>query len=67
MNGLPSTPQRFSYIIRYTAAKLTITAGADISSVKTVLGHGSVGSTEVYAKVGLDKKIEAMNLTNGIF
>lgn len=52
---------------RHTTATLAITAGADISSVKAVLGHGSVVSTEVYAKVNLEKKIEAVSLMNGIF
>lgn len=52
---------------RHTSATLAITAGADISSVKAVLGHGSVVSTEVYAKVGLEKKTQAMNLLNGVF
>ena len=46
---------------------LAITAGADISAVKEMLGHGSVTSTEVYAKVSLDKKIQAVNLTDGVF
>ncbi len=52
---------------RHTSATLAITAGADISVVKEVLGHGSVKSTEVYAKVALEKKIEAVNLFNGVF
>lgn len=52
---------------RHTTATLAITAGADISSVKAVLGHGSVVSTEVYAKVNLEKKIEAVNLIDGVF
>lgn len=52
---------------RHTTATLAITAGADISSVKAVLGHGSVVSTEVYAKVNLEKKIEAVNLMDGVF
>ena len=34
---------------RHTKAPLAITAGADISAVKEMLGHGSVTSTEVYA------------------
>lgn len=60
--------KNFSYhSSRHTAATLAITAGADISSVKAVLGHGSVVSTEVYAKVGLDKKVQAVNLMNGVF
>ena len=52
---------------RHSTATLAITAGADISAVKEMLGHGSVTSTEVYAKVSLDKKIQAVNLTNGVF
>lgn len=52
---------------RHTSATLAITAGADISSVKAVLGHGSVVSTEVYAKVGLEKKMQAMSLLDGVF
>lgn len=31
------------------------------------LGYGSITSTEVYAKVALEKKIEAVNLFNGVF
>lgn len=52
---------------RHTTASLAISAGADISSVKDILGHGSITSTEVYAKVALEKKIEAVNLFNGVF
>ena len=52
---------------RHTTATLAITAGADISAVKDVLGHGSIRSTEVYAKVALEKKIEAVSLFNGVF
>ena len=52
---------------RHTTATIAITAGADISAVKDVLGHGSIKSTEVYAKVALEKKIEAVSLFNGVF
>ena len=52
---------------RHTVATLAITAGTDISAVKEMLGHSSVTSTEVYAKVSLDKKIQAVNLTDGVF
>ena len=45
----------------------SFSAGADISAVKDVLGHGSITSTEVYAKVALEKKIEAVILFNGVF
>ena len=52
---------------RHSTATLAITAGADISAVKEILGHGSVTSTEVYARVSLDKKIQAVSLTDGVF
>ena len=42
-------------------------AGPDIEAVKDVPGHGSIKSTEVYAKVALEKKIEAVCLFNVVF
>ena len=52
---------------RHSAATLAITAGAELYSVSKILGHGSIASTQVYAKVKMEKKVEAMNLTNGVF
>ena len=52
---------------RHSAATLAITAGAELYSVSKILGHGSITSTQVYAKVNMEKKVEAMNLTNGVF
>lgn len=52
---------------RHSAATLAITAGAELYSVSKILGHGSIVSTQVYAKVNMEKKVEAMSLTNGVF
>ena len=52
---------------RLTAATLAISAGADLYSVSKILGHRNLVSTQVYAKVNLEKKMEAVNLTKGIF
>lgn len=52
---------------RHTAATLAISAGAELYTVSKVLGHGSIASTQVYAKVNMEKKIEAVNLTKGVF
>lgn len=52
---------------RHSAATLAITAGAELYSVSKILGHGSIASTQVYAKVNMEKKVEVMNLTNGVF
>ena len=52
---------------RHTAATLAISAGAELYSVSKILGHRSLVSTQVYAKVNLEKKMEAVKLTNGVF
>lgn len=52
---------------RHSAATLAITAGAELYSVCKILGHGSIVSTQVYAKVNMEKKMEAMSLTDGVF
>ena len=52
---------------RHTAATLAISAGAELYSVSKILGHRNLVSTQVYAKVNLEKKIEAVNLTKGVF
>ena len=52
---------------RHSAATLSITAGAELYSTSKILGHGSIASTQVYAKVNMEKKVEAMNITNGVF
>lgn len=51
----------------HSAATLAITAGAELYSVSKILGHGSIVSTQVYASVNMEKKTEAVNLTDGIF
>ena len=52
---------------RHTVACMAISTGADISTVGKILGHKSTVSTQVYAKVSLESKMEVVNLTNGVF
>ena len=50
-----------------SAATLAITAGAELYAVSKILGHGSIASTQVYAKVNMEKQVETMSLTDGMF
>ncbi|CAM3387681.1 tyrosine-type recombinase/integrase [Flavobacterium chungbukense] len=49
------------HCFRHTYATLQITAGTDIFTVSKMLGHRSVKTTQVYAKVIDSKKREAAN------
>ena len=64
--GITSKDLTF-HCARHTAATLAISAGAELYSVSKILGHRNLVSTQVYAKVNLEKKMEAVNLTNGVF
>lgn len=52
---------------RHTFATLVIAKGADVYITRDLLGHSSVKTTEIYAKIVDAKKAEAVNLLNGIF
>ena len=55
------------HISRYTFATMTLTAGTDIYTTSKLLGHTSVHTTEIFADVVMEKKADAVNLTNGLF
>jgi site-specific recombinase XerD len=52
---------------RHTFATMTLTAGSDVYTTSKLLGHTSVHTTEIYADVVMEKKADAVNLTNGLF
>lgn len=52
---------------RHTAATLAISAGSELKTVSSLLGHKSIESTQVYAKVDMDKKFDAINLFGSVF
>ena len=51
---------------RHTFATLMLTQGADLYTTSKLLGHTSVKTTEIYAKIVDQKKVEAVNLLNGL-
>lgn len=49
------------HCFRHTFATLQMTFGTDIYTVKTLLGHKNVQTTQIYAKIIDEKKREAVN------
>lgn len=52
---------------RHTFAVLALAAGGDIYTVGKLLGHISINSTQVYADVVMETKIEAINRISSYF
>ncbi len=55
------------HMARHTAATMLLTLGASIYVVSKILGHKSIKMTEIYAKIVDKKKLETVNLVNGMF
>lgn len=55
------------HVSRHTFATMELTMGADIYTTSKLLGHTSVATTQIYAKVVNSKKEEAVSLLDGAF
>ncbi len=52
---------------RHTFATMMLTLGADLFTTSKLMGHTSVRTTEIYAKIVDKKKEDAINLIDGMF
>lgn len=55
------------HMSRHTFATMELTMGADLYTTSKLLGHTSVQTTQIYAKVINSKKVEAVSLLDGAF
>ncbi len=61
------TKQLSFHTARHTFATLAFEAGGELLTVSKLLGHTNVKTTERYAEVKMDSKVNAVNLVSGVF
>lgn len=53
-SGYPAQPWRGAHLFRHTVASQMVNAGVSFKDVADVLGHQSLATTGLYAKLDLD-------------
>ena len=55
------------HVSRHSYATMMLTIGVDIYTVSKLLGHKNVATTQIYAKIIDQKKIDAVNMMDRFF
>ena len=55
------------HLARHSYATMMLTIGVDIYTVSKLLGHKNVATTQIYAKIIDQKKIDAVNMMDRFF
>jgi integrase/recombinase XerC len=64
LNMVTSKTKRSPHILRHTFATLLINKGADINTVKELLGHASLAATQIYTHNNIEQMKEVYKLTH---
>ncbi len=55
LKGVSTLPQKSPHVLRHSFASVMLNEGAGINSVKELLGHSSLASTEVYTHITFEE------------
>ena len=64
LDGYGITGRKSPHVLRHTVATALLDDGADLNSIKEMLGHASLAATQVYTHNSVDRLKKVYNLAH---